>query len=47
MQLIISIKAARKILGKKYKAYSDTEIERLIQDLDSIAGMYIKSVPKY
>jgi len=45
--LIISIKEARKILGKKYAKYSDEQITRMIKQLDSIAEAYIKSVPKY
>ncbi len=45
--LIITVKEARKILGKTYDKYSDEYIERLILSLDSIAESYIKSIPKY
>jgi hypothetical protein len=45
--LIISIKEARKLLGKSYKRHSDDEILRLIKNLDAIAKEYIQSVPKY
>jgi uncharacterized protein YjgD (DUF1641 family) len=46
-KLIISVKEARKILGKSYDKYPDTYIERLIKNLDSIIESYIKSVPKF
>lgn len=45
--LIITVKEARKILGKTYAKYSDEQIARLIKQLDSIAGAHIKSVQKY
>ena len=45
--LIISVKEARKILGKKYDIHSDETIERIIQRLDGIAECFIKTVPKY
>jgi uncharacterized protein YjgD (DUF1641 family) len=35
--LIISIKEARKILGKSYEHMSDEEVESLIENLDAIA----------
>ncbi len=46
-ELIISVKEARRILGKTYEKYSDEYIARLIKDLDGIAEAYIKSFPKY
>lgn len=45
--LIISVKAARKLLGKEYDKYSDAYIEQLIKGLDGIVEAFIKSVPKY
>jgi hypothetical protein len=45
--LIITVKEARKILGKTYAKYSDEQITRMIKQLDSIAEAHIKSVPKY
>jgi len=45
--LIISIKEARKILGKEAENLSDDQIEDLIINLQSIAKLYIQSVPKY
>lgn len=44
---IISIKEARKILGKSYDKYPDEAIERLISNLDGIIEAYIISVPKF
>lgn len=44
---IITVKEARKILGKSYRNVPDEYIERLIKNLDGIATTYIKSVPKY
>jgi hypothetical protein len=45
--LIITVKEARKILGKSYDKFPDDYIERLIKNLDGVAEAYIKSVPKY
>lgn len=45
--LIISIKEARKLLGKDAKGMSDDDVEELIQNLQSIAKIYIEEVPKY
>lgn len=42
--LVITIKEARKILGKEAEDYSDTQIEELIINYQSIARMYFKSV---
>lgn len=44
---IISVKEARKLLGKAYDKCPDEAIERLVINLDSIVEAYIKSVPKY
>lgn len=44
---IISVKEARKKLGKSYKEYDDQYIKLLIKTLDAIMESYIKSVPKY
>lgn len=43
---IISVEAARQILGLTYDRYSDEFIEQLINNLDAIAEAFIKSVPK-
>jgi hypothetical protein len=45
--LIISIKEAREILGKKYDKYPDEYIQQLIQNLDAIAETFIRTIPKY
>ena len=45
--LIISIKEARKILGKSYVGHSDDDVLRLIKQLDAIAKEHIQTVPKY
>lgn len=39
---IISVKEARKILGKGYAHMSDSEVENLIQNLDAIAVAALK-----
>jgi hypothetical protein len=44
---IITVKEARKILGKRYVKYSDDYIESLIKNLDGIAEAYIKMFPKH
>jgi Ca2+-binding EF-hand superfamily protein len=41
---IISVKEARKILGKEAKSMSDEEIEKVINDLDAIAKHYFEGV---
>ena len=46
-QLIISVKEARKLLGKSYDAASDDEIALLIKRLDCIARDFIRKFPKY
>lgn len=43
---IISVEAARRILGTSYDKYPDEYIEQLINNLDGIAEALIKSVPK-
>lgn len=44
-KLIISVKEARKILGKKISdKMSDEEVERLIIDLDEIARFTIRGI---
>lgn len=45
--MIITIKEARKILGRSYAKRSDEDIAWLINSLDTIAQEFIKSVPKY
>jgi hypothetical protein len=40
--MIISIKEARKILGKDYEHLSDEQIGNLIEDLDAIAVAALK-----
>lgn len=42
--LIITVKEARKILGVEAKLYSDTEIEELIINYQSVAKLYFESV---
>jgi hypothetical protein len=42
----ISVKEAKKILGREIKNYSDEEIEKLVQDMVDIAGLYIRSVQR-
>lgn len=45
--LIISVKEARKLLGKEYKNFSDSNIERIVALLESIARETIRNtVPK-
>lgn len=39
----VSVKEARKLLGKSYKYLSDDEIERLVTLLDNIARNFIQS----
>lgn len=45
--LIISIKEARKLLGKDGKHLSDEEVENLIIGFSAIVKRYLKSLPKY
>lgn len=44
--LIISVKEARKLLGKDAEAMSDDDVEGLVLSLQSIAKTYIEEVPK-
>jgi hypothetical protein len=43
-ELIISVKEARKLLGKDAKQMSDTEVEKLIIDLNVIARYTIRGI---
>ena len=45
--LVITINEARKILGNDAKKLSDDEVEEIIINLQSIARLYIQSVPKF
>ena len=40
-QLIISVKEARKLLGKDFKSFTDKQIEDMIVKLDLIAKGFI------
>lgn len=42
MDLIISVDEARKILGNDAEKYSDEDIEKIILDLDAMAGCDLK-----
>lgn len=42
-KLIISVKEARKRLGKKYEKFNDEEIEGMIQKLYHIANETVKA----
>ena len=46
IKLVISLKEARKILGKGYEI-TDEELMNLILRFESIAVSYIETVPKY
>jgi hypothetical protein len=43
-QLIIGIRAARRVLGAEADSFSDEEIGQLIQDLDLLAAAFVKMV---
>ncbi len=43
-RLIISVKEARKLLGKDASKMTDQEVEKLIIDLDEIARLYFKEI---
>ena len=45
--MIMSVKEARKIMGMDAAKFSDDEIEKLINDLDSLAGMAIKQFKEH
>lgn len=45
--LVVSVKEARKILGREHKNLTDEQLEKLIVELSAIAKLYIRSVPKY
>jgi len=42
MKPIMTVKEARKIMGKDAEKFTDEEITKIIDDLDFIAGMAIK-----
>jgi hypothetical protein len=42
-QSLITIKQARKLLGKEGKNFSDTQLQRLISDYDEIASQIIRN----
>ena len=44
--LIISVKEARKLMGKEAEKYTDEQVIKIITDLDFIAGMAIKQFKK-
>lgn len=46
MELIISVKEARKLLGDDAKKMSDDEVEKLIRDLDVMARYALKEARK-
>lgn len=39
---IMTVKEARKILGKKYEKMTDTEIAQLVDDVDILAQMALR-----
>lgn len=39
---IISIKEARKLLGKQYEHMTDTEVEKLVNDLSHLAQLALE-----
>lgn len=42
MNPIITVKEARKIMGKEAEKYTDDEIAKMVEDLDFIARLAIK-----
>ena len=44
--MIISLKEARKLLGKDGKDLSDGEVEKLVDDLSALARAFIQSVQR-
>jgi len=44
--MIISLKEARKLLGKDGKDLSDEEVEKLVDDLSALARAFIQSVQR-
>lgn len=44
---IISVKEARKVLGKSYDKHPDNYIKSLVEGLDAIAETFVNSVPKH
>jgi len=47
MNPIMTVKEARKIMGREAKKLSDHEIEKLINDLDFMAGIALKEAKKW
>ncbi len=45
-QPIITVKEARKVMGKFANKYTDLELEKLIIELDHIAKLQLHMVPK-
>ncbi len=45
-QLIVTLKAARRILGSESDSFTDEELTALIQDVDLLAQAFIKMVQK-
>lgn len=43
---VITVKEARKIMGKFASKYSDDQLNKLISDLDMIALLQLNIVPK-
>jgi hypothetical protein len=44
---VISVKEARKLMGKDAALLSDSEVEKLISDFSAIARSYLRSLPKF
>jgi hypothetical protein len=44
-QLPISLKEARKIMGKDAQKLTDAQLQKLISDLDMIASLQLEIVP--
>ncbi len=44
--LIISVKEARKLMGKEAEKYTDEQVIKIITDLDFMAGMAISEFKK-
>lgn len=45
-KLIISVKEARKLMGKEAEKYTDEQVIKIITDLDFMAEMAIKEFKK-
>lgn len=44
--LIISVKEARKLMGKEAEKYTDEQVIKIITDLDLMADIAIKQIKK-